>query len=301
MISMRHIDILFFMVILLSAAGCRKPEFQNEFNENEMLHIKVAASVSQVKSPEYFKPAIGDIYAYSFADPEETVVSSTKQSNIDDNGIYSFLLLPGSDSIMFANCLSSGFDLVASKDFTTNKLTYARSSSLPSVCDLVMGGASLSDMNDERLLSVHLNRMTAFLSASLKFVDVNKNELPITDYVQKVGLTVGNQAVSVSCNVRGDIKVSEECLENETFTYVTTQSLCSRKPMFPTAQGMNAKVGLHLKQFDNSEIVLIKELSYPFERNRHYKLTITVKRTDTAFSGFAIEDIVSETIDIQLN
>lgn len=304
---MNKIRYIVTSITILILGACQKLDFKADMSKDDFINVRIAPYVPLVKSLNYFAPDTNDVFAYGFVNQEESVVSGIKQDSIDEDGIHLYSLSAGSDSVVFSNCSleenwNDQFDhLSCSKDFDTKTLTFKRSADLYSTCDLVAGGASVNDTDSDGVVKVHLHRLTAYLSATLRFVDAERNELTFTDYIQKAGLAVVNQAVSVGCDVKGNVSISERSLDNGSISYVTSQSLCSQKPMFPTSQGMNAEVKLYLKNYDGSVTVLTKELSYPFERNKHYVLTITVKRNETAFGGFMVEDIVSETIDIQLN
>lgn len=301
-----YISLIMFAFVCTIPA-CQKSDVRNHELDDARVRIKVALSAPQVKAFNYFVPDTVNVYAFCFADPEETRVSEIAPERIDKDGTHHYSLPAGSDSVVFSNCTIyenwyDKFDnLSCSKDFDTKTLTFNRTADLYSTCDLVAGGASLNDAGDDGIVKVHLNRLTAYLSAVLQFVDADKEELVFTDYIQKAGVAVANQAVSVSCDAKGNVSVSDTSLDTGSVSYRTSSNLCTERPMFPTAQGMNGIVKLYMKHFDGSETVLVKELDYPFERNRHYVLTITVKRSETSFGGFQVEDIVSETIDMPLN
>jgi hypothetical protein len=193
-------------------------------------------------------------------------------------------------------------DIWLGKYFDTKTMTFNIKDDLIASRDLVAGGACLLDNDEEGIVKVHLNRLVGFVSATLKFVDPQKNELTFGEYVSNAYLMIKDQATYVSCDTEGNVTVSD-IPSNDFLDVIKVYdgSLCIEKPIFPTAQGMKGKIELHLTNHDKTETVLVKELNYAFERNKHYVLTITVKRNDTAFGGFVIEDVVTETIDIQLN
>lgn len=216
--------------------------------------------------------------------------------------IYYYTLPPHTECVLFSNCDSGWNDyyMTATKDFETKSLVFRRNYYFPHD-DLVVGGAYLSEVDDDGVLKVHLKRLVSFVSATLKFIDKDDNELPFSDYASSVALAVPGQAKTVTCDVDGNVTISEEVLNSYDLDYFKTAAICSDMPIFPTAYGMNGTIQLRMKHSNNTETILTKQLDYPLEMNKHYVFTITVRRNDTAFDGFVIEDIISETIDIPLN
>ncbi len=90
-------------------------------------------------------------------------------------------------------------------------------------------------------------------------------------------------------------------LSNSTVTDgQTTYSICTEMATLPTAAGKNAVIELVIGNKTGNESVHTKELSYPFDPNKHYRLTLAMRRNETGF-GFEIEDIIEESFDIDLN
>lgn len=303
--SSSYIFSLLFCCTLLIPA-CQKEK--DITCKEEIIEVKVSPSVPQVKAPTYVVPSQTDIYVYTFNNPDETSFSGFKQSSIGEDGTYLYTLPAGTEHVMFTNLYHDSYysnqpaDIWLAKDFQTKTMTFNLRDELIASRDLVAGGACLLDNDEEGIVKVHLNRLVGFVSATLKFVDPQKNELTFGEYVSNAYLMIKDQATYVSCDTEGNVTVSD-IPSNDFLDVIKVYdgSLCVEKPIFPTAQGMKGKIELHLTNHDKTETVLVKELNYAFERNKHYVLTITVKRNDTAFGGFVIEDVVTETIDIQLN
>lgn len=300
-----------YMLIALGVllqVSCNKPDSDIHGLDEGMMHLKVFPSVPQVKAPTYVVPSQTDIYAYTFNDPDEKSFSGLKQGSIGDDGTYLYTVPAGTEYVMFTNLYHDSYysnvpyDIWLGKYFDTKTMTFNIKDDLIASRDLVAGGACLFDNDEEGIVKVHLNRLVGFVSATLKFVDPQKNELTFGEYVSNAYLMIKDQATYVSCDTEGNVTVSD-IPSNDFLDVIKVYdgSLCVEKPIFPTAQGMKGKIELHLTNHDKTETVLVKELNYAFERNKHYVLTITVKRNDTAFGGFVIEDVVTETIDIQLN
>lgn len=288
--------------------ACQKYDKQ-DFSEKEgMIQVKVAASVPNVKAPNYVVPSSQTgINAFGFNNPQETEMSMIRPDSYND-GVFAYSVPADTDSLVFTNYFTRSFGynamfdyLFVTKEFDNDALVFERSYDLDMRCDLVAGGGCLTDTPEDGVLKVHLHRLTAFVSANLKMISPDKTELSFDEYVKSAYLAVIDQAKSVSCNAKGIVAVSDIPYNNCSTSLSYSEDICIEKPIFPTAQGMNGKIELHINNYDNTETVLTKELNYAFERNKHYVLSITVKRNDTAFGGFDIEDVVTETIDIQLN
>lgn len=80
----------------------------------------------------------------------------------------------------------------------------------------------------------------------------------------------------------------------------TTYNICTEMATLPTAAGKNSVIELVIGNKAGNESVHTKELGYPFDPNKHYRLTLAMRRNETGF-GFEIEDIIEESFDIDLN
>ena len=80
----------------------------------------------------------------------------------------------------------------------------------------------------------------------------------------------------------------------------TTYNICTGMATLPTAAGKNSVIELVIGNKSGNESVHTKELTYPFDPNKHYRLTLSMRRNETGF-GFEIEDIIEESFDIDLN
>lgn len=303
--SSSYIFSLLFCCTLLIPA-CQKEK--DITCKEEIIEVKVSPSVPQVKAPNYVTPSLEtSIYAFGFKDPQETEMSLIRPDSYYE-GVFYYSVPADTDTLVFTNYYTRSFGynamfdcLSVTKDFDNDALVFERTYDLDWRCDLVAGGGCLTDTPEDGVLKVHLHRLTAFVSANLKLINPDKSELTFDEYIKSAYLAVLDQAKSVSCDAKGNVTISDIPYNNCRTSLSYSEAICIETPIFPTAQGMKGKIELHLTNHDNTETVLTKELNYPFERNKHYVLTLTVKRTDTAFGGFAIEDVVTETIDIQLN
>ena len=285
----------------------RKEDSMDGICVDDTKMVKVSASLPELKSPSYVELSKSQIFVHDYVNPEEENHYGTVQERIDADGIYYFRLPSGTDKVMFTNMWSKNYGtnymfnyMSLTKDFDNHSLVFSRSTDLDSRCDLVAGGASLSSTPEDGIVKVHLNRLISYISANLKAVDPNKNELVLNEYISGASFCVLNQATSISCDIDGNVVISESSAD-AIQSYSKSGVLCAERPVFPTAQGMTAVIELRLKHYDNKETVLRKELDYSIERNKHYTFNVTVKCNDTAFGGFDIESIVAETIDISLN
>ncbi|MGN1211455.1 MAG: hypothetical protein ACI4TM_07195 [Candidatus Cryptobacteroides sp.] len=80
----------------------------------------------------------------------------------------------------------------------------------------------------------------------------------------------------------------------------TSYSLCTDAATLPTVTGTNSVLELTILNKSGNTTVIRKSLDFPFEENRHYKFTLVMKRNETGFT-FTVEDMIEETIDIDLN
>ena len=283
------------------AVGCQELENLEIVKEKETIDLKVAASLPEVKALDLVNPSSDYIYALNFNDPSEQELSYTYPYDIE-NSIYYYTLPAGTESVIFTNLVMTGRDnyyLDTIKDFESESLVFTRNHYYP-YDDLVAGAARISDIGEDGILRVHLKRLVCFVTATLKFVDKDNNVLPFKDYTSSAAFVVPNQAKSVTCDIEGNVTISETPFDSYDVEYFSNGNICTEQPMFPTAQGLNGKVEVRLKYSDDSITYLRKELDYAFEPNKHYVLSIVVRRNDTPFD-LKIESVVSETIDIPLN
>lgn len=288
------------LIVFCVFVACQKSEKQDFIQGEETIDLKVAASLPEVKALDLVNPSSDNIYALSFNNPSEQEFSYTSPYDIE-NSIYYYTLPAGTESVIFTN-LVTGWDnyyLYMTKDFESESLIFTRNQYY-AYGDLVVGGARISDIGEDGVLRVHLKRLVCFVTATLKFVDKDNNVLPFSDYTYSAAFVVPNQAKSVACDVAGNITISETPFDSYDVGYFANGNICTDQPMFPTAQGLKGKIEVRLKYRDDSIIYLRKDLDYAFEPNKHYVLSITVRRNDTPFD-FSIESIVSETIDMPLN
>lgn len=288
------------MIVINLVFGCQKYGKPEIVRDEEAIEIKVAASLPEVKALDLVNLSSDYIYAFNFNNPSEQVLSYTSPYKVDGS-IYYYKLPAGTESVIFTNYSTSWNTdcLEASKNFDSESLVFTMNQSL-AFNDLVAGGARVSDIGEAGVLTVHLKRLVCFVTATLMFVDKDNNVLPFIDYASSAAFIVPNQAKSVACDIEGNVIISETLFDCDEVDYLTNGNICTDKSMFPTAQGQNGKIEVRLKYSDDSIICLRKELDYAFEPNKHYVLSITVRRNDTPFD-MAIESVVSETIDIQLN
>ncbi|MBQ7812432.1 MAG: hypothetical protein IJ394_07750 [Bacteroidales bacterium] len=80
----------------------------------------------------------------------------------------------------------------------------------------------------------------------------------------------------------------------------TSYALAAEMATLPTAMDRNSRLEVVIGNKSGTEMVVSKDLEYPFEPNRHYFFTLVVKRNETGF-GFYIEEIIEEEINIDLN
>ena len=80
----------------------------------------------------------------------------------------------------------------------------------------------------------------------------------------------------------------------------TSYALAAEMATLPTAMDRNSRLEVVIGNKSGTEMVVSKDLEYPFEPNRHYFFTLVVKRNETGF-GFYIEDIIEEESNIDLN
>lgn len=286
-------------MIAVFAVECQEFEKQEMVQEEETINLKVAASLPQVKALNLVNPSSDLIYAYDFNNPSEQTMSYKSPYDIVSS-IYYYTLPAGTESVMFTNYADwSSYYIKMNKDFASESITITRKEYY-AYDDLVAGGARVSDVGEDGVLRVHLKRLVCFVTATLKFVDKDNNVLPFNDYTSSAAFLVPNQAKSVTCDIEGNVTISETTLDSYNVVYFSNGNICTEQPMFPTANGLNGKIELRLKYSDGSITYLRKDLDYAFERNKHYVLSIVVRRNDTPFD-FEIESVVSETIDMPLN
>lgn len=289
------------MIVINLLVGCQEFENQGIVQEEETIEIKVAASLPEVKALDLVNMSYDYIYAVDFNDPSEQELSYTSPYD-RENSTYYYTLPSGTKSLIFTNRVTSSsgnYYLDTIKDFESESLVFTRNAYY-AYDDLVAGGARISDVGEDGILRVHLKRLVCFVTATLKFVDKDNNVLPFSDYASSAAFVVPNQAKSVTCDIEGNVTISEEPFNSYHVEYFSNGNICTEQPMFPTAQGLNGKVEVRLKYSDNSITYLRKELDYAFEPNKHYVLSIVVRRNDTPFD-LKIESVVSETIDMPLN
>lgn len=81
----------------------------------------------------------------------------------------------------------------------------------------------------------------------------------------------------------------------------TTYNLCREAATLPTVRGVESSIlELSILNKSGNTTVIRKSIDTVFEPNRHYKFTLVMKRNETGFT-FTVEDMIEESIDIDLN
>ena len=76
--------------------------------------------------------------------------------------------------------------------------------------------------------------------------------------------------------------------------------VCNDITFFPSVNGTNASIYIFILCSNSQVYSFGKTLDYPFEANKHYKLTINVRMGRDGFS-FTLDDIITEEITVDLN
>ena len=197
-----------FVMLSLLASACQNNQIDTTPAPGKTIEVKMRPVAAQTKA--MVNVAADDIHAYTYGDPDAYNCGAFLQTG-KENGVYSYSLPAGTESIIFSNQVSDS-------DFALGKLNEGgltierRDGTSLYDKDIVAGAAYLEDVDAEGTLTVHLNRLNSFVTADLQMEDLDGNALNLSDYMSSAYLRLPNQAKSVSYNIDGSITVSSEVL-----------------------------------------------------------------------------------------
>lgn len=300
MTTMKHNTI--YMVIatlcIIASSSCSI----SETGETENIYcrkISVSTDTPEVKSVT--DPASDMIYLYTFGASDQTDGAQIRPSAIN-NGTYTYYIPENTRFMVFTNLESRHINI--GKDGSHYMNIHPDFSSMEKQ-DLVIGKALDTDLSETGELSVHLTRYAAFVTASLEFTSGTGTVLDLSEYITDASVSVSPVCSDIKIN--GDYSITSygegsfSATGSSVSAPTTLYTVADQCALLPSPEGTaQCEIAVTLNYLNGTSEILKSTRDYAIEANKHYKLTVKVKRRETGF-GFTIEDIIKETIDANLN
>lgn len=261
--------------------------------------ISVRTDTPEVKSVT--DPASDMIYLYTFGASSQTDGAQISPSEIKD-GKYTYYIPENARLMVFTN-LESGHISPGNED--SHYMNIRPDFSSMEKQDLVIGKALDTDLSETGELSVHLTRYAAFVTATLEFTSGTGTVLDLSEYITDA--TVSVSPVCSDIKINGDYSIttygegSFSATGSSVSAPTTLYTIADQCALLPSPEGTTqCKISITLNYLNGTNEILESTREYSIEANKHYKLTVKVKRRETGFD-FTIEDIIKETIDANLN
>lgn len=290
---MKYLKTILISTAVLLTASCQKGDGTGLAEET--ISIRVTASLPEVKSEIETELGTDPIYLYAI-DEAGTLLSVSGPDSYAEN-TYNYTIQADTYFMVFSNLSShsSGDDCILSFNDETD---------FNHCSDVVTGSCFTSEIGDNGNITVRLERKVAKLTADVVILDNSGTPVDIHDYMIYAGIETyniydryvlykdfssalsGNAGTGMTGTVTSDGQMTYKAAENISF--------------YPTIEGNNASIRLWMQCYNNQWYDFNTTLGYPFEANKHYKLTINVRMGKDGF-GFILDDVITEEITVNLN
>lgn len=208
--TMKRIKIYIVLALLSALAACQNENLLTPSENGDIIEIKVKP---KVMTKSLVDVTTDNIYAYTYGDSEALACSALKQITIED-GVYSYSVPGGTESIVFSNhATSDDFALTKTAEGGLQVTRLADNSLYDT--DIVAGAIKMSETDENGGLNPHLSRLNSFITAELRMKSIDGTELDLNNYMTYAYLRLPNQACSVIYNADGSISVSESLFNGQ--------------------------------------------------------------------------------------
>lgn len=298
---MKNRFLLFILILAGLMNGCQKDGA--EMASADTVLIKVVPEIPATKA--LVDLGTDDLYMYSMSSGTLKVAS---QTSITD-GCYYFDVPADVEYLMFSNVnnYTGSFDMTWDSANTMVLEGYNSSSYYYdySNTDLVAGIVPLADLTSDGTLPVHLTRLCCFVSMDMTVKTTDGKQLNVNDHVSSIRISFVNQTSSVTLKAAADSPVTsteknESYLSKSCSSTVQTWAICDDYTLLPTVPGSNAVMQITISN-NSGEFEYEKDLGYAFERNTRYNLHLSLTSDETGFSGFTVETMIEENVDVNFD
>lgn len=291
---MKYLKTILISTAVLLTASCQKGEGTG-LAEEETVSIRVTASLPEVKSESETELGVDLIYLHAI-DEYGTIITTTPPDSYSGN-TYNYTVPADTYFMVFSNLLShsSGDDCILSFNDETD---------FNHCSDVVTGSCFTSEIDDNGSITVRLERKVSKLTADVVILDYSGTPVDIHDYMIYAGIEIYdvydryifNNDFSTTYSGEFDTGMTGTETSGGQMTYKAAENIS----FYPTIEGNNASIRLWMQCYNNQWYDFNTTLGYPFEANKHYKLTINVRMGKDGF-GFILDDVITEEINVDLN
>lgn len=159
-------------------------------------------------------------------------------------------------------------------------------------------------MDENRNLSVHLSRRTAKLTADIQILDYSGNPTDVFQSMIYAGIDFqpmyGEYVYKTDFSQTYSGEIAGNIAGPATVESALSYRVCNNITFFPSVDGTTPSIHIFIQCYNNQWYDFNTTLGYPFEANKHYKLTINVRMGKDGF-GFILDDVITEEINVDLN
>lgn len=292
---MKYLKTILISTAVLLTASCQKGEGTGPAEE-ETVSIRVTASLPEVKSESETELGVDLIYLYAI--DEYGTITMTPPDSYSGN-TYNYTVPADTYFMVFSNSTSysSGSD-----DAIISFIPMYADPGLTQ--DTVTGSCYFSEMDENGNLSVHLSRRTAKLTADIQILDYSGNPTDVFQSMIYAGIDFqpmyGEYVYKTDFSQAYSSEIAGGTTGPATAESAMSYRVCNDITFFPSVDATTPSIHIFIQCYNNQWYDFNTTLGYPFEANKHYKLTINVRMGKDGF-GFILDDVITEEINVDLN
>lgn len=283
--------------VWILAPACQKESPAPDKDDTGTVKIQVKASLPEVKSVSVTELGVDLIYLYAI--DESGNIIATAQPDSYSGNTYNYTVPTDTYFMVFSNSTSysSGSD-----DAIISFIPMYADPGLTQ--DTVTGSCYFSEIDENGNLSLHLSRRTAKLTADIQILDYNGNPTDVFQSMIYAGIDFqpmyGEYVYKTDFSQTYSGEIAGGATGPATAESAMSYRVCNDITFYPSVDGTTPSIHIFIQCYNNQWYEFNTTLGYPFEANKHYKLTINVKMGRDGF-GFTIDDIITEEITVDLN
>ena len=292
---MKYLKTILISTAVLLTASCQKGEGTGPAEE-ETVSIRVTASLPEVKSESETELGVDLIYLYAI--DEYGTITMTPPDSYSGN-TYNYTVPADTYFMVFSNSTSysSGSD-----DAIISFIPMYADSGLTQ--DTVTGSCYFSEIDENGNLSLHLSRRTAKLTADIQILDYSGNPTDVFQSMIYAGIDFqpmyGEYVYKTDFSQAYSSEIAGGTTGPATAESAMSYRVCNDITFFPSVDATTPSIHIFIQCYNNQWYDFNTTLGYPFEANKHYKLTINVRMGKDGF-GFILDDVITEEINVDLN
>lgn len=299
---MKKYQFIYIYILFACLFACKQTDETNSVQKESHL-ISITTLSSSLDTRADITLGSDSIYAYPFGVGNEFNGIAIAPNSITDNS-YTYYIPKAQSDFAFVNVEEKNSDYTVFASF--DELTFSfKNSATSSNVDLVVGTLGAGDMGESPVVEesvpsyqIPLKRVVSKFTIGLKMVDVDGVEITeLSQYVKSATVQMSSlsQKYSVFSGSYSEISSAKWMSDVVSVDNGSLLEICKDSYTFPSVAETVPELSLSL-EFLNGHVQENSKLMSIIEANKHYKLTLVIKR----ISGldFVFEDIIEEEIII---